>query len=74
MSAFRLFTSSLVPYKHLKTEGLKLMIVESGHINCAMPHPEVRELRKSVLLCHMFSAHNRYILSATRSAVYSRKA
>ena len=31
------------------------MIVESGHINCAM---SVRELHKSVLLCHLFSAYN----------------
>ena len=41
MSAFRVYTSSLVPYQNLKTEGLALIIVESGHINCAMWHPEV---------------------------------
>ena len=44
MSAFRVYTSSLVLYQDLITEGLT-MIVESGHINCAMSHPEVRELR-----------------------------
>ena len=48
MSAFRVYTSSLVPYQDLKIEGLTLMIVESGHINCAMSHPEIRELHKSV--------------------------
>ena len=50
-------------YQDLKTEGFTLMILESGHMNCAMSHPEVRELRKSVLACHLLSAYNRYILS-----------
>ena len=74
MSAFCAYTSALVSYQDLETEGLTLMIVETGHINCAMSHAEVRELRKSVLLCHLFSAYNRYILSATRSTEYSREA
>ena len=50
MTAFRIYTSSLVPYKDLKTEGLTLMIDESGHINSAMSHPELRELRKRTTL------------------------
>ena len=66
MSAFRIQTSSSVPYQDSKTEGLTLMIVESGHIICAMSQQEVRKIRKSVLLCHLFSAYNQYILSVTR--------
>ena len=77
MSAFRVYTSSLVPYQDLETEGLTLMIVESGQVNHAMSHPEVRKLRKSVLPCHLLSAYNRCKLSATRLVVffqiYSRK-
>ena len=49
------------------------MIVESGHTNCAMSHPEVKELRKSVLPCHLLSAYNRYILSATQLTTYLKK-
>ena len=56
MSAYRVHTLSLVPYQDLKTEGFTLMIVDSGHINCAMSHSEVRVLRKSVLACHLLSA------------------
>ena len=41
MSAFRVYTASLVPYKDLNTEGLRLRIVESGYINCATSYPEV---------------------------------
>ena len=46
MSAFRVYTSSLVPYQDLKTEGLTLMIIESGHINCLTSHPEVNKKLK----------------------------
>ena len=53
------------------------MIVDSGHINCAMSQSEVRELHKSVLSCHLLSAYNWYILSAIKLIVffqlYSRK-
>ena len=42
----------------LETESLMLVIVESGLINCAMSQAEVRELRKSVLPCHLLSAYN----------------
>ena len=35
----------------LLSEGLTLMTIESGYINCAMSPSEVRELRKSILLC-----------------------
>ena len=51
------------------------MIVESGHIKYAMSHPEVRELRKSNLPCHLLLAYYRCILSATRLVffqIYSR--
>ena len=41
VSDFGVYTSSLVPYQDFKTEGLAIMIVESGHIKCAMSHPEV---------------------------------
>ena len=64
MSALRIYTSSLVPYKDFKTEGPTLMIAESGHINCAMSRTEVRELRKSVLPCLLLLAYNRFVLSA----------
>ena len=46
MSAFRVYTSSLVPYQDLKTEGLTLMVIESCHINCLTSHPEVNNLKK----------------------------
>ena len=68
------YTSSLVPYQDLQTEGSTLMIIDSGHINCVMSHPEVLELHESVLPCHLLSAYNRYIMSATRSTTYLRKA
>ena len=60
-------------YQDLKTEGLTLMITELGHINCALSHTEVMELRKSAQHCHLLSAYNRYILRATLSTQYSRK-
>ena len=76
MSAVRVYSISLVPYEDLKTEGLTLMIVESGHTNCGMSKPEVRDLRRSVPPFHLLG-YNRYILSATQLVVffqlYSRK-
>ena len=42
------YTSSLVPYQDLKIEGLTLMIIESGHINCLTSHPEVNNLLKKL--------------------------
>ena len=33
MSSFRVFTSSLVSYQELETQGLTFMIVEADHIN-----------------------------------------
>ena len=53
-------------YQDLQTEGFTLMIVESGHINDAISHPNVGELRKRVLPFHLLLAYNVYILSATR--------
>ena len=44
MSALRVYTSSLVPYQNLKTEGLTLMTIELGHINCLTSQPKVNKL------------------------------
>ena len=51
---------TLTSNQDLKTEGLSLMIVESGHINCAMTHPEVNN-------------YVRQSKSATRSTAYLEK-
>ena len=48
MSAFRVYTSSLVPDQDIKTEGLTLMIIESGHIICLTSHPEVNNLLRKL--------------------------
>ena len=46
MSAFRVYISSLVPYQDIETEGLTLMIIRSGHINCLTSLPEVNNILK----------------------------
>ena len=56
MSAFRAYTSSLVPYQDLKTEGLRLMIVESIHIrNCSWGATQKRTTLSFVV--RLYSIH-----------------
>ena len=58
MSAFRIYISSLVSHQDFETNGLTLKIDESGHISCAMSHPEFGSYANAydlVICCRLLS-------------------